>query len=258
MREAEETRGPLEGEEAVEGLGIGEGGGHECERGVRRTAGRVSQDVEAGDVGRQGDGDLEARGRSRGKLGLGRGWRRSEAYRRRRVGLGRPGVEPRGDLRQALGRAAACGPPGRCEQLACLFEGAARALDVARLPVELGDLAEERGGPRADGCQVLERGDAVPEDARALGRAEVERGDRRVAREEHNGALRALDRRRPVPRADRPLGGRLQVGRAPEAGRRLLLLRLVARPRLPQPSPPDPPSLPLVHQPTPGRRLGCE
>src|SRR5207253_3694228 len=58
------------------------------------------------------------------------------------------------------------------------------------------------------------------------------------------------------PRADRPLGGRLQVGRAPEAGRRLLRLRLVARPRLPQPSPPDSPSLPLVHQPTSRARVG--
>ena len=73
VREAEETRGPLEGEEAVEGLGVGEGGGHEGERRLRRAAGRVAQDVEAGDVGRQGDGDLQARGRGRGKLGLGRG-----------------------------------------------------------------------------------------------------------------------------------------------------------------------------------------
>src|SRR2546427_3565600 len=81
VRETEEARGPLEREQAIEGLGVGERGGHEGERGVRGTAGRVSEYIEAGDVGCQSDGDLQARGRGRGKVGLGRGWRRSEAYR---------------------------------------------------------------------------------------------------------------------------------------------------------------------------------
>jgi hypothetical protein len=135
---------------------------------------------------------------------------------------------------------------------ACSPVCAARALGVPRQPVELGELAQDRGGRWDDGCQVLERRDAVLDDARALGRAEVEGGDRRVAGEEHHGMRRTLDRRRPVALVDGPRGGRLQVARPPEAGRRLLRLRLVPRACFSQPSPSDPPSLLLVHRTTPG------
>jgi len=153
---------------------------------------------------------------------------------------------------QPRGRAAAR-TPGRGEKRARLLEGAARASGVPHLSVELGELAQDPGVRWDEGREVLERGDAVPDDARALGRAQVEGGDRRIAGEEHHGTLRALDRRRPVTlRMNRPLPGRSPArdGLPPAS---------TASRAAHAPSAAEPAGLavvPLVHRTTPRARCG--